>query len=263
MRKAYADVPGGQMNYRLGGAGKTVILLHMSGSSSEEYAAMGDLLAARGYRVVIPDLMGFGASDEPTHYYYSMDEHISTLLALMDSLGIEKAVFYGNMATANLSARLAARHPERVEGLFLAHPLYNPDPEYFRRRGRLPGFARIPITEDGSHAKEYWARAAKYGDPAEISERRCADLHKAGEWGETLHWALHEDTPFGEYAGQVKAKTVIAAYSFFGEPVLLRDIASRFENGEFLFLENATPYIARRDPERMAGVFAKAFPAQV
>ena len=52
MKKAYLDLPWGQMHYRYAGEGeKTIILLHMSGFSSTEYDKAGDILAAKGYRV--------------------------------------------------------------------------------------------------------------------------------------------------------------------------------------------------------------------
>lgn len=260
MRRGYVDIPEGQMHYRFAGSGDSaIVLLHMSGSSSEEFETLGDALASRGYRVVAPDLLGFGSSDHPSHYYYSMDEHIASILALLDGLNVEKACFYGNMATANMAARLAVKHPERVTGLMLMHPLYNPEPDYFRRRGRLPGFCKIEPSADGSHLQEMWKRSHKYGDPVTVSDRRCADMVKAGEWSETLHWALHEDTPFGQYVPQLQSKTVIAAYSFFGEPTLLSELATHLPNGAFEQVENATPYITRREPERMAALVCKHF----
>ncbi len=262
MKRGYADIPEGQMHYRFSGSGDSVIvLLHMSGSSSEEFETLGDALAVRGHRVLAPDLLGFGSSDHPSHYYYSMDEHIASLLAFLDGLGVEKACFYGNMATANMSARLAAKHPERVTGLMLMHPLYNPDPEFYRRRGRSVGFCKIDVAADGSHLQEMWKRSHKYGDPVAVSDRRCADMVKAGEWSETLHWALHDDTPFGQYVPQLSVKTVIAAYGFFGEPVLLRELATHLPNGAFELVENATPYITRREPVRIAELVCRHFPA--
>lgn len=261
MKRAYADIPEGQMHYRHAGeGGEAVILLHMSGSSSEEYERVGDLLSARGFRVYAPDLLGFGASDKPARFYYSFDEHISSLLAFMDALGISAAYFYGNMATANLIARLGVLHAERVRGLMLAHPLYNPDPEYYIRRGHNPAFCKIDPSADGSHMAALWARADKYGAEPVVTDRRCADLHKAGEWGETLHWALHEDTPFGEYLDRLRVRTVIVPYGFFGDPALLRQAAERLADGAFDLYRDATPYLSRIAPQAVAEMFCRYFP---
>ena len=139
MRRGYADIPEGQLHYRHAGNGKEiVILLHMSGSSSEEYEDVGNILAKQGYQAFAIDLLGFGSSDTPSHYYYSMDDHIVSVLSFMDKMGIERAHLCGNMATANMAARMGVSHPERVKGLLLCHPLYNPDPDYFKRRGHTP-----------------------------------------------------------------------------------------------------------------------------
>ena len=149
MRRFYADIPEGQMHYRAAGTGEeNVILLHMSGSSSEEYEGVGDLLAECGYHVYAPDLLGFGSSDKPSHYYYAMDEHIASLLSFMDSVGIGRACVCGNMATANMAAHMGVYHPERVRDLLLCHPLYNPDLDYFKRRGHTLAFCKVDVAAD-------------------------------------------------------------------------------------------------------------------
>lgn len=250
------------MHYRYAGTGETTILfLHMSGSSSEEFEGVGNLLADRGYRVFALDLLAFGGSDNPSHFYYSMDEHIATILAFMDALGITSAYLYGNLATANMAARMAVYHRDRVDGLLLANPLYNPEPDYYRRRGRTAAYCKVDVTADGSFLQELWNRSDKYGEPPEVTERRCADLHKAGEWGETLHWALHEDTPFGEYLDKIEPKTVIIAYSFFRSSwELLQKAAEKLTNGVFDVYQDATPYVARVTPEKVADMVCKHIP---
>ena len=261
MRRFYADIPEGQMHYRAAGTGEeNVILLHMSGSSYEEYEGVGDLLAECGYHVYAPDLLGFGSSDKPSHYYYAMDEHIASLLSFMDSVGIGRACVCGNMATANMAARMGVYHPERVRDLLLCHPLYNPDLDYFKRRGHTLAFCKVDVAADGSHLQELWKRSAKYGDAPAVSDRRCADLLKAGEWGETLHWALHDDSPFGTYLKKLTMKTVVAAYGFFSEPTLLEAAAAKIPNGVFVCLDNAAPYLPRTAPQRVAELVCSHFP---
>lgn len=260
MRRGYADIPEGQIHYRRAGSGgECVILLHMSGSSSEEYEGVGDILAERGYQAFAIDLLGFGPSDKPSHYYYSMDEHIASILAFMDAIGFESAYLCGNMATANMAARMGVFHPERVKGLLLCHPLYNPDPDYFKRRGHTPAFCKADVTADGSYLQELWRRSSKYGDAIQVSDRRCADLLKAGEWGETLHWALHDDSPFGSYLKKLTMKTVIVAYDFFGNPTLLEGAAKELKQGAFELCRNATPYVPRTAPEQVADIFCRHF----
>lgn len=259
MKRAYIELPEGQMHYRSAGTGEEyIILLHMSGSSSDEYEGVGGLLAERGYHVFAPDLLAFGSSDFPPRFY-SMQDHIRTILAFMDAVGADTSYFYGNMATANMIGHIGAEHPDRVKGLMMGHPLYHPDPDYFRQRRHMPGFAKIDLQADGGHLMEMWRRAIKYGDPPEIADQRCCCLHRAGAWGETLHWALHEDTPLCEYLDKIGPRTVMIAYSFFGDPAMLRDAVKKMPNGSFDFFEG-TPYIARADPKRVADMICKYFP---
>lgn len=261
MRRGYVDIPEGQMHYRSAGSGReNIILLHMSGSSSEEYEGVGDILAECGYHVYAPDLLGFGASDKPSYYYYSMDAHIASILSFMDVIGMDDAYVCGNMATANMAARMGVYHPERVRGLLLCHPLYHPDPEHFKRRGRSQAFCKVDVTADGSYLQELWKRSDKYGDAPEVADRRCADLLKAGEWGETLHWALHEDSPFGTYPRKLTMKTVIAAYDFFEKTSALEAVAKKLPDGSFVMLEEAAPYLPRTAPHRLAELVCQHFP---
>jgi len=262
MKRAYVDIPEGQMHYRHAGAGSAnVILLHMSGSSSDEYEQTGDLLAQQGYRVFAMDLLGFGSSDRPPRYY-SLAEHANTVLEFMDALGLDKALIYGNLATANMAAHLGVTHPHRVSGLLLAHPLYSDDPVQYAKKKDLPEYSVIVPQADGSHMMELWARAFKYGEPPEICDARCRCLHAAGDLGESLHWALFEDTPVDQLFPLIKVPTVVAAYGSFREPELLGEVALRLiPDCKFHLLPapGGTPYISRSNPQAVADLFTQYF----
>ena len=59
LKRAYTDIPEGQMHYRFSGTGSNVIIfLHMSGSSSDEFELVGEKLAQSGFYVYAPDLLG-------------------------------------------------------------------------------------------------------------------------------------------------------------------------------------------------------------
>ena len=135
MKRAYVDIPEGQLHYRYAGVGMPVIMIHMSGSSSDEYEAVGNLLADR-YAVYAVDLMAFGGSDRPPHLY-TLEEHAQTVLSFMDALGLGKACLVGNLAGANIALLAAAQRPEKVSGLMLAGYCYNKDHEKFCAAGKL------------------------------------------------------------------------------------------------------------------------------
>jgi pimeloyl-ACP methyl ester carboxylesterase len=81
-------------------------------------------LAARGYRVVLLDLLGHGASDKPLHAAeYRFDVYADQVIGLLDHLGVEQAVVGGVSLGANVSLHVAARHPDRVRGLVVEMPV--------------------------------------------------------------------------------------------------------------------------------------------
>lgn len=259
MKRAYAELADGQMHYRhAGDGGSCVLLLHMSGSSSDEYERVGDLLAERGYRVYAVDLLAFGASDRPPHYY-SMTDHAGSIVGFLDALDIDSAYLYGNMATAHTAVHVALWDKKRVKGMMLAHPLYNPDPGFYAQKRNWTEFAVIKPRSDGSHLMEMWRRVAKYDASAHITDARCCCLHQAGEWSETLHWALFEDRPIGELLPDVAVHTVVVAYGALGDPTLLEEAAVMVPGGKFDIYEGGTPYIARSTPGLVVDMFAKHF----
>jgi len=70
MKRAYTDIPEGQMHYRFEGEGEPIILLHMAVSSSDEYTRAMHFLS-RKYRAIAPDFLGAGDSDPaPAHIWY-------------------------------------------------------------------------------------------------------------------------------------------------------------------------------------------------
>lgn len=260
MKRAYVDIPEGQMHYRFAGFGPNhVILLHMSGSSSDEFEVVGDRLAQLGYSVYAIDLLGLGGSDRPPRYY-TLSDHANTVLEFMDALHLEQAVLYGNLATANMAVHLGISDPHRICGLLLAHPLHSTAPVQYAQKRWLPEYAVIHPQSDGSHMAELWARSHKYGESPEVCEARCRCLHNAGELGETLHWALFEDTPVAELFPHIKVPTVVVAYGSFREPELLGEVSKLIPGSRFDLYPKGTPYIARSNPQAVVDMILNYFP---
>lgn len=242
MRRDYIDLTRGQMHYRWAGQGDPILLLHMSGSSSDEYEEVGNILAQH-YQVFAPDFFGFGASDRPEHYL-SFEEHMMTIQEFCKKLGLVSVRVVGNLVGANIACHLAAQYPELVKSLALFQVCYNPDSNYYM--DRRTSFSQIPITEDGAHLKEIWARSAKYGEAADVTDGRAICLHKAGAFGEALHWALCEDTNFNSILEKVKTPAKIFAYRIM-DVTTPEQAAAVMGNCRFEALD-ATPYFARATP---------------
>ena len=79
----------GTIKYIDRGEGPVIVLLHGVPTSGWLYRKMTDPLVAGGYRVIAPDMLGFGSSDSPKGYeIYSEEKHAQRLLELMDHLAI-------------------------------------------------------------------------------------------------------------------------------------------------------------------------------
>ncbi|MFD6159212.1 alpha/beta fold hydrolase [Nocardia sp. NPDC060256] len=86
-------------------------------------------VAAAGYRAIAPDLRGYGQTDVPTDVEsYTNQAVIGDLLALLDDIGAEQAVFVGLDFGAALVWELALRAPERVRGVIVLNNPFAPRP---------------------------------------------------------------------------------------------------------------------------------------
>ncbi len=116
LRMAYMDVAPAQAN------GRVVVLLHGRNFPSSYWAPVMTTLLAAGYRVVVPDQIGFGKSSKP-----SGELHFDTLarntIALLDHLGIAKADIVAHSLGGMLGVRIARAYPDRLNHLVLAAPI--------------------------------------------------------------------------------------------------------------------------------------------
>jgi pimeloyl-ACP methyl ester carboxylesterase len=116
VRMAYMDVAPAQPN------GRTAVLLHGRNFPSSYWAPVIRTLNDAGYRVVVPDQIGFGKSSKP-----SADLHFDTLarntIALLDHLQIAKADIVAHSLGGMLGVRIARAYPDRVGHLLLAAPI--------------------------------------------------------------------------------------------------------------------------------------------
>jgi pimeloyl-ACP methyl ester carboxylesterase len=113
---AYMDVKPAQSN------GRTVVLLHGKNFGGDYWATTIRALSARGYRVVVPDQIGFGRSSKPEmRYTFAMLS--DQTLRLLDHLGVPRAAVVAHSMGGMLGVHLARRNPDRVSALVLENPL--------------------------------------------------------------------------------------------------------------------------------------------
>jgi pimeloyl-ACP methyl ester carboxylesterase len=107
-----------------GSGGRPIVLIHGLLMNRRMFERLGPALAARGNRAICVDLLGHGQSDQPDDLrLYSMPLFGEQVVALLDHLGVERAVVGGTSLGANVALELAVRHPDRVEALFVEMPV--------------------------------------------------------------------------------------------------------------------------------------------
>ncbi len=95
-----------------------ILLLHGTGDSLHTWQGWADALVPTR-RVIRYDLPGFGLTGpDPTHDY-SMKRQVAVLMAVLDRLGVERAVIAGNSLGGGIAWQAALAHPERVSALVL------------------------------------------------------------------------------------------------------------------------------------------------
>lgn len=114
---AYMDIPpAGQAN------GRTVMLFHGFNFGGFYFAGPIEALRREGFRVVVPDQIGFGRSSKPVIPYNFHDMALNSR-TLLKSLGISKAVVVGHSMGGMLAARFASSYPDVTERVVLYNPI--------------------------------------------------------------------------------------------------------------------------------------------
>ncbi|WP_199726518.1 alpha/beta fold hydrolase [Teichococcus wenyumeiae] len=109
------------------GSGPAVVLLHGFPGLAFTWRHQIPALAAAGYRVIVPDLRGYGRSDAPKAIEdYDIAHLTGDLVGLLDTLGIEKAIFMGHDWGGLLAWQMALLHAGRVAGVIGVNTPHTP-----------------------------------------------------------------------------------------------------------------------------------------
>jgi pimeloyl-ACP methyl ester carboxylesterase len=160
-------VAGGTLNvWRLGDAppdAPTVLAVHGITGSSRSWVPVARSLKGRA-TLLTPDIRGRGRSNELPPPY-GIASHVADLLAVLDYVGIERAVIAGHSLGAYITARLAADHPGRVAHAVLVDGgieipgSEGADPQEFANAFLGPALARLQMTFASRDEYRAWWRA--------------------------------------------------------------------------------------------------------
>jgi pimeloyl-ACP methyl ester carboxylesterase len=117
LEMAYMDIAPEKPN------GHIILLLHGKNFNGYYWETTARALLAAGFRVVMPDQIGFGKSSKPRRYQFTFQQLATNTRALLDHLAIEKVSLVGHSMGGMLGVRFALMFPERVEKLTLIDPI--------------------------------------------------------------------------------------------------------------------------------------------
>ncbi|MCU7547651.1 alpha/beta hydrolase [Chitinophagaceae bacterium LB-8] len=117
LKMAYMDVQPAQPN------GQTVLLFHGKNFSGAYWDSTAKALLANGYRVIMPDQIGFGKSSKPAMLQYSFALLADNTKKLLDSLQVRKVNVLGHSMGGMLAVRFTLMFPDMVEKLILENPI--------------------------------------------------------------------------------------------------------------------------------------------
>lgn len=126
----FIEVDGATIHYQEFGnpADPKLLLIHGYTASTYVWKSVAPEFAERGYHVIAPDLLGFGYSDKPASFEYSIQAQARMVMRLMNVLGIGQASIVGSSYGGAVASVLTLDYPERVEKLVLVGAVINDRP---------------------------------------------------------------------------------------------------------------------------------------
>jgi pimeloyl-ACP methyl ester carboxylesterase len=115
------QVDGHRVHYLAEGptSGPVVVLVHGLGGRGEDWLGLAAYLTKAGYRVYMPDLIGYGRSDRPADFSYAVHDEAGVVVGFLDALGVKQVDLGGWSMGGAIVQHVAYRHPERVRRLML------------------------------------------------------------------------------------------------------------------------------------------------
>lgn len=125
------------------GEGPVIVFMHGSGpgaSGASNFRDNWPAFVAAGYRVILPDLIGYGASSKPEGIDYTLQLFTDTLYDALRQHGIERASLVGNSLGGGIAIQMTLDHPEFTDRLVLMAPgCIEEQASYFT----MPGIAKM------------------------------------------------------------------------------------------------------------------------
>ncbi len=257
VRMAYMDVsPEGQPN------GRTVVLFHGMNFGGFYFDGPINVLRKEGFRVVVPDQIGFGRSSKPI-IPYNFHDMAANSRKLLQTLGVTKVTVIGHSMGGMLAARFAASYPDVTDRLVIYNPIGLTDPR-FQRPWRTADDA-YKATMAASHDQIYqgfYNNIRRYFPPGTWKpeyEKYVRILYAptlSGDWPRLAmvrsiyQQITYLDPVYYDWA-HIKAKSLVIGGDKDGPdfPELAKHIADTIPNGELVLLPGLGHVPHLQDPD--------------
>ncbi|MCP9494440.1 MAG: alpha/beta hydrolase [Pyrinomonadaceae bacterium MAG19_C2-C3] len=142
----FATIDGVRVHYQEAGDvnAPTIVLIHGFTASNFVWRDVFLPLADAGYRVIAPDIIGFGFTEKPRGHEYTIDAQARMIIGLLDELKIDRATLVGSSYGGAIACVCALDFAERIEKLVLVSPVTNDAV----KNQKLLRLARVPLMGD-------------------------------------------------------------------------------------------------------------------
>ncbi|WP_027386338.1 alpha/beta fold hydrolase [Chryseobacterium gregarium] len=180
LKMAYMDVKPKVSN------GKAIVLLHGKNFNGANWEKTARDLSDKGFRVIIPDQIGFGKSSKPQSYQFSFSQLAENTKAVLDELKIEKAIVLGHSMGGMVATRFTLQYPEKVQKLILENPIGLEDYKTFASYQTIDEAYQSELKNTAESYKNYQMKFY-YNDQWKAEYQPWLDL--------IAGWTIHPDYP--------------------------------------------------------------------
>ncbi|KFF09974.1 alpha/beta hydrolase [Chryseobacterium soli] len=198
LKMAYMDVHPQNSN------GKTIMLLHGKNFNGAYWERTAKDLSDKGFRVIIPDQIGFGKSSKPHNYQFSFSQLAENTKAILDQLKIDKTIVLGHSMGGMVAVRFTLLYPERVQKLILENPIGLEDYKTFASYQTIDQAYQSELKNTANTYKNYQMKFY-YDNKWKEEYQPWLDL--------IAGWTLHKDYP------QVAWDAALTSDMIYNQPV--------------------------------------------
>lgn len=198
LKMAYMDVRPQKAN------GKSILLLHGKNFNGAYWERTAKDLSEKGFRVIIPDQIGFGKSSKPHSYQFSFSQLAENTKAVLDELGIDKTIVLGHSMGGMVATRFTLLYPEKVQKLILENPIGLEDYKTFAAYQNIDQAYQSELKNTAETYKNYQLKFY-YDNKWKAEYQPWLDL--------IAGWTLHKDYP------QVAWDAALTSDMIYNQPV--------------------------------------------